>query len=261
MPIKNKLKNRLSIFLYLISSGASVGVILKSVYCFFVRPGENSENLSEQAKFRNSIKKLELSNDWFTPNIPIWLWLFDSHGFKKEKELNVLEIGSWEGLSSFFILSKFPNATLTCVDTWEGADEHKQGEASTVGYLYDIEKKFDKNLHQFQGRYNKVRLSSYSFFGEANNTNFYDFIYIDGSHYCDDVLIDALNGFRALKLGGVMIFDDYLWRVYDERSFNPASAINLFLKLKRKYCKIIFVNNQLAIIKIADSGHLSNMNV
>jgi hypothetical protein len=36
----------------------------------------------------------------------------------------------------------------------------------------------------------------------------------------------------VLKTGGVMIFDDNLWRYYKKPSDNPAAAINTFLKLK-----------------------------
>ena len=39
----------------------------------------------------------------------------------------------------------------------------------------------------------------------------YDFIYIDASHDPADVVFDAVNSFRYLKTGGIMLFDDYSW--------------------------------------------------
>ena len=36
-----------------------------------------------------------------------------------------------------------------------------------------------------------------------------------------------------LKVGGVMILDDYLWIYYDREIDNPAGVINSFLRLKR----------------------------
>lgn len=40
----------------------------------------------------------------------------------------------------------------------------------------------------------------------------FDLVYIDGSHYSHDVLSDAVLSFPLLKVGGHMLFDDYLWR-------------------------------------------------
>lgn len=41
--------------------------------------------------------------------------------------------------------------------------------------------------------------------------NKFDFIYVDGLHLSQDVLYDALLSFDLLKVGGILIFDDYLW--------------------------------------------------
>ena len=38
-----------------------------------------------------------------------------------------------------------------------------------------------------------------------------DFIYVDGSHESHQVLRDAVNAERALKPGGILAFDDYMW--------------------------------------------------
>ena len=110
-----------------------------------------------------------------------------------------MEIGSWEGLSSYFILSALPNATLTCVDTWEGADEHKSGDATTSDVLSSIESSFDNNMAPYNKRLTKYKGTSYSFFNKYFKENVFDLIYIDGSHYCDDVIIDAIKGFGMLK--------------------------------------------------------------
>ena len=37
----------------------------------------------------------------------------------------------------------------------------------------------------------------------------YNLIYNDGSHHSDDVIVDAFKAFEMLKVGGIMIFDDY----------------------------------------------------
>lgn len=73
------------------------------------------------------------------------------------KKVNALEIGSWEGLSSYFILSTIPNSHLTCVDTWEGADEHKDSQGISFEELGRIEENFDKNLTVFAERLKNIK--------------------------------------------------------------------------------------------------------
>ena len=167
-----------------------------------------------------------------------------------KKNVKALEIGSWEGLSSYFILSTMPQSHLTCVDTWDGSDEHKDETHTTLNILSKIENKFDKNLATFQQRLSKYKGTSYSFFNSTTVRDCYDFIYVDGSHYSDDVIIDAIKCFEMLKIGGVMIFDDYFWRYYPKAIDNPAAPINLFLRLKSGSYKIVRLYYQLAIVKI-----------
>ena len=89
--------------------------------------------------------------------------------------------------------------------------------------------------------------TSLSFFAGLTPTDLYDLIYIDGSHYCDDVLIDALKSFELLKVGGLIIFDDYMWKGYNDPRDNPASSINAFLRLKKGEHRIVRVYYQLII--------------
>jgi predicted O-methyltransferase YrrM len=204
-----------------------------------------------QREFLLSAQSLNLSNDWFSGNIPYWLSIFDEYNLQN-KELKALEIGSWEGLSSYFILSSLPKSQLTCVDTWQGADEHKDGAAATSDVLNQIENKFDENLKPFKDRLIKHKCSSFSFFGKNENREIYDFIYVDGSHHCDDVMIDAIKCFEMLKVGGIMVFDDYFWQHYPKAIDNPAAAINLFLRLKKGSYKVIRMYYQVVIRKEKD---------
>lgn len=78
-----------------------------------------------QHQFREFAKGLKFDNDWFTNNIPTWLMAFRKNNYDKKTELNCMEIGSWQGQSAVFLLQYFERAKLICVDTWQGADEHK----------------------------------------------------------------------------------------------------------------------------------------
>ena len=98
---------------------------------------------AEFSKWLRVKKDLSLSNDWFSSHVPFWLSAIKDYDLR-DKHLKVLEIGSWEGLSSFFILSEIPNAYLTCVDTWEGSVEHKSYNFASEFNLLNIEKTFDE---------------------------------------------------------------------------------------------------------------------
>ena len=238
---------------YLKKTYAPLGIISSLILGKFNKDTIQKPYRYQQSEFRKITASLSLSNDWFTNNIPYWLYTFNKYNILSHENIKVLEIGSWEGLSSYFILHSLPNATLTCVDTWEGADEHKSGDASTENSLNNIEKSFDKNLSEFENRLIKYKGTSFSFFNDNPEINTYDIIYIDGSHHCDDVIVDAIKGFEMLKIGGIMIFDDYMWEYYPKSIENPAAAINSFLRLKKGSYKIVRTYYQLIIEKVASS--------
>jgi len=216
-----------------------------------IRFNSTNKNYKEiQKQFRYECKNLSIDNDWFTLNIPSWLRVLNESGIKKEDPLKILEIGSWQGLSSNFLVSYFPNSRLTCVDTWEGADEHKLKGSLENKYLHAIEKTFDQNLSQYLSRLEKYKGTSLSYFANNTQKSDFDLIYIDGSHNADDVLIDAISCFNRLKVGGVMIFDDYFWRFYPEIKDNPIYAINSFLNMKKNKIRIVGFDYQISIIKI-----------
>lgn len=201
--------------------------------------------------YKSSFKKLNFSNDWFSGNIPYWLNIFNKQSFYNRK-LDILEIGSWEGMSSLFILTELPNANLTSVDTWSGSDEHQGDDV-----LSQIESNFDSNLSEVSNRLNKYKGTSYQYFNNCQSDQLFDLIFIDGSHFSDDVLIDGIKAFQHLRLNGIMIFDDYFWRIYSRDFDNPCIAINSFLRLKKGLYRVLNVYGQIAIEKIGVEGQLS----
>lgn len=207
--------------------------------------------LPQLARFRERARHLDVSNDWFTRHIPAWAGAFDRYRLAQAAALRVLEIGSWQGLSSHYLLDALPQATLVCVDTWQGGDEHRSGDAASAEVLGRIEQSFDRNLAAFRGRYEKFKGTSFEYFAQAGDARF-DLIYVDGSHYCDDVLLDATQGFEHLRVGGLMIFDDYLWQYYPHPMQNPAGAINYFLQSKAGCYRVVRCYYQVIIEKTAE---------
>ena len=71
----------------------------------------------------------------------------------------------------------------------------------------------------------------------------FDFIYVDGSHVARDVLADAVVSFKLLKIGGIMVLDDYLWHQKPPFEGNvlqiPKLAIDAFVNLHLDVIDII----------------------
>jgi predicted O-methyltransferase YrrM len=177
--------------------------------------------------------------DWFSDNIPTWQRIFEA---TKVPE-NVLEIGSFEGRSAVWVLEN-TQAHVTCVDTWEGSDEHTSDHKDG---LFD---RFQDSIKDYKDRVTIRR----GFSGEVLRTfpcePTFDFIYIDGSHYSKDVLEDAILSWRLLKPGGVIIFDDLNWRIEGTEVMdlkNPRAGIDTFCHFFQP--EIVAVYKQLAVRK------------
>lgn len=247
MKMLTHVKSQFSDFFFLVKTGAPPWFIFRHFLIHIKHRLSTNRKcfIARQNEFRSEIKQLDFSNDWFTANLPTWFQAFDECQIEQKQSLRCLEIGSWQGLSAFFILTHFQNACLTCVDTWEGADEHK----SDHEMLARVEGIFDHNTKRFGDRLRKYRGTSFSYMNISSKANEFDLIYVDGSHHTDDVVVDVFKCFEKLKVGGVMILDDYLWSYYKEPIDNPAGAINAFLRVRKKYLKVICSDYQLVIQK------------
>ena len=242
--------HRLGVLNYLRQSGMPLALWPHQWRSLWTMKSLRTRYQGEFECYRQQSAALELSQDWFTGNIPLWLSVMDELGLR-QAPLRALEIGCWEGLSAHFLLTALPQARITCVDTWQGADEHRDASFEGARDLSRIEARFDRNLAAYADRVQKYKGESQHFFATAERRSVYDWIYVDGSHHADDVLLDAIRGFRLLRTGGVMVFDDYLWRYYPRLRDNPAAAIHQFLKLKKGSYRVLRSHYQLILCRIA----------
>ena len=199
--------------------------------------------------FRAETADLAFTEDLFSSHIPRWCETIDRFGLQAKPRLEILEIGSYEGRSTNFLLRTLPNATVTCVDAWDADAYTRRRREVAEAHIAAVEKRFDANTRHFHDRVYKVKKTSLAFFAEKLGQSRFDLIYVDGSHYCDDVLCDALHSFDMVRAGGIVIFDDYLWRQYRRPSDNPAAAINCLLQIKRGTYRLIHVGWQIILQK------------
>lgn len=169
----------------------------------------------------------KFTTDWSSPHFSDWA----RHLAKlRDRDVAVLEIGSWEGRSAIFFLEFLPRSRVTCIDTFEGGAEH-----APLGndFLASIEGRFDANLGPYGDRVRKIKSPSFAALDRlVQDKASFDLIYIDGSHMRDDVLIDSVLAWRLLAPGGICIWDDYTWGVRElPPAERPQQAIDAFLDL------------------------------
>lgn len=190
----------------------------------------------------------KFTTNWFSSNIK----RFDAylHQFKNKNYLNFLEVGSFEGRSTCWLLDNIltgENCSLTCIDTFEGRYEHHElGESLTT--LYDV---FMHNTKPYGDKVITIRdTSSSALLKPEVRDKKYNFIYIDGCHESKEVLEDAVLCWELLSDRGIMIFDDYGWGSHiDDVTLKPKVAIEGFINAYRRKLEILQVDYQVVLLK------------
>lgn len=190
----------------------------------------------------------KFTQDWFHWAPQVWEQIIPHLPERK----NFIEIGAYEGRATTWIVENMmeDGGEITCIDTWEGGEEHVNGEMSGA------EERFDYNVKVLETKYpNRVvhKWKELSITGLSalhhDTTTYYDFIYVDGSHIAKDVLTDACMAWPLLKKGGIMVFDDYLWGDMTRPNHVPKPAIDAFVNIFIEELKIIHIGYQLIVRK------------
>lgn len=142
--------------------------------------------------------------------------------------IKALQIGAYTGDATLWLLENLlthPESVLVDVDTWGGSDEP----AHKVLNWQSVEETYDSRVaeHGASKKLKKVKTTSDEFF--AKNTDLYDFIYIDGDHTAAAVLKDGVSAVKFIKPGGIIAFDDYMWRSGKGETYDPYPAINAIM--------------------------------
>jgi predicted O-methyltransferase YrrM len=155
--------------------------------------------------------------------------------------LRALQIGTYTGDATEWLIDNCEIEYLDDVDTWEGSEEkaHDQIDFTSVEDYYDSRFK--------DPRITKNKMTSDEFFNRPHRT--YNFIYIDGDHTALQTALDGLNAFKLLEKGGVMAFDDYLWNYNGDPFLEPKRGVDAFLAVCEGQYTIIESGYQLWIEK------------
>lgn len=195
------------------------------------------------------------TTDWHSHNIPLWRQALDR--YKGQPGVQALEIGSYEGRSTIWLLENIlthETAHIDCIDTFEGSVEHERMGLDLTNLLNRFlsnTERYTKKIRCFRGRSQDV-LHGPDFGPYEMET--YDFIYIDGSHKAADVLADAVLSFPLLKVGGLMIFDDYGWNGGGPTQFdNPKLGVDAFYSAYRNQLKRAHISYQAIFERVAEA--------
>lgn len=189
--------------------------------------------------------KFIFTTDWFSGNAPVWLSML--HSFIGKPDVRVLEIGSFQGRSAVWVLQHIAThetATMTCIDTFEGSVENSE---ELCRDLWDI---FNHNISPFKDKVTIHRGYSQTILRSLPEDELFDIMYIDGDHAAPSVLEDAVLAWRLLKIGGIMIFDDYEWSVLPNVHDRPKLAIDAFIQVFAERLHIVHMGYQLAVQKL-----------
>ena len=127
----------------------------------------------------------------------------------KDRPINYLEIGTFYGANILSVANSYGlhnDSKLYCIDPWEDYEDYPEYK-NTQQTIYNL---FMNNVEK-SGQAHKIIINR----GYSNNMvpqfqdSFFDIIYIDANHEPEYVLEDAVLSFRKLKVGGMLIFDDY----------------------------------------------------
>lgn len=183
------------------------------------------------------------SEDWFDKNIPVWEVILAD---LKDKPIKALEIGSFEGRSTVWLLENIlthEDSRIVCIDPYKN---YRDLEKFSMNWE-EIRQRFFDNTEPWK---HKVKLWQ----SESSDVlrfleDQFDFVYVDGGHESAQCLIDGVLSHLLLKPGGILIFDDYLWAKLSKAPNVPKSAIDAFMDCFSEQYDLISAGYQIALRK------------
>jgi predicted O-methyltransferase YrrM len=206
----------------------------------------------------------QFTNNWFDALAKgVWDQLMAHHA-----PARILEIGSYEGASACYLIDTLAPRhpiELHCIDSWEGGIEH-QASGVAPADMSTVESRFHHNVALAVGKHaGRAQLVVHKGYSDdclarllaVGKKGYFDFVYVDGSHQAADVLADAVLGFKLLKVGGIIAFDDYLWAERLPSGKDPLRcpkpAIDAFVNLNFRKLEVLSAPlYQLYVRKLSD---------
>jgi tetratricopeptide (TPR) repeat protein len=181
------------------------------------------------------VNQYRFTYDWFTHNLPIWQQYLV--GYIGQPGVKILEIGSYEGMSSCWFLDQVltdPTAELHCIDVVYPTFFERNVLVTGVP---------EKLVKRVGSSHDILPMLAEDY------TAAYDVIYIDGCHLAEHVRLDAVLSWQLLKPGGLMIFDDYMWSDANYPDQDPSLGIDEFVTSISAQSELVHRGYQMIIRK------------
>lgn len=186
--------------------------------------------------------------DWFKGHIPLWEKILKR--YQNKPNLLFLEVGCYEGRATLWLCQNIltnPSSKIFVIDTFEGSMEHSKEDSK------NLFNDFKENLSPYISKVIINKGLSGEVLKRLDSKTKFDFIYVDGSQTARHVLEDTILGWALLEKGGIMILNDYGWRLYENPILCPYPAIEAFLKIFEGQYEVLHVGYQVVIIKKGDN--------
>jgi tetratricopeptide (TPR) repeat protein len=163
------------------------------------------------------------SQDYFTFAIPVWQEQLKELAGKPQ--LQVLEVGSFEGISSCWLLDRIltdPSARLTCIDQ----------EFSPI---------FDRNLDRASAakKVNKLDGHTHNLLAALPKEFYHAIILQDRLKETQHTKQNAFLSWPLLKVGGIIIYKGYGWKNASQPNWQPKEGIDSFLETVKEKIEIL----------------------
>lgn len=142
--------------------------------------------------------------------------LVRAQAFKSDHPLQILEVGSWLGSTAIAMADAVTEATVHCVDTWEGTPTDITGPcAKQAGGPDAVFEEFKRRVGPRLGKTVRALVGKSTDIARQAFDHQFDLIFIDADHTYEGCKADIEAWWPHLREGGVMVGHDLEVDGYD----------------------------------------------
>ena len=171
--------------------------------------------------------------NYAAPYLSTWQRLFKQYKWTAAKR-TIVEIGSYEGSSALWFAEHLLDAdgVIYCIDPWSDSEERYKLYCENIA----------ESPHR--GKIRTMRARSFDGLRDLLAQGVVaDLVYVDGSHAAADVLSDLVLSFRLVRIGGLVLCDDYTWADPrfggDDIVGRPKIAIDAFTTIHARKIRLV----------------------
>jgi predicted O-methyltransferase YrrM len=178
--------------------------------------------------------------DWWSNNVSRWRALVLPHFQGTDRALDVLELGSHEGITCNWLMENLATPpTYVCIDAY-----------STKDPTGALQQRFKSNVKPFakRGLIKAYDGDILDILRKIPAGTMFDLIYIDQLAQSKDVLQAAVICYEHLRPDGIMVLDDYTHDKWHSSSC-PRPGIDAFINNYAESIEVIDLSWQAIIVK------------